>query len=186
MSDRATAILACAFVSFVFGVSASSAQQKSYEQQQAEDDARLFACFDAAPPEDRRARLACIGVVFDDCQSRPSLSGGNYTVGCFLAEATAWENLMHREFVATLDYSGGLEVLTDAKSPAEMLSASQSAWQAFVFAHCGYANAKWGSGSMRLIDGALCYRDMYAARTIFLWQERQPMPWPEDLGWHQR
>lgn len=146
----------------------------------------LEACFDGAPEEDRRARKACIGQVYAACQER---DGDESTVGiaaCLQGEWMAWDAMVAREYAAL----HAMAVEMDAASPenfrkeAGALEAAQDAWHAYVVAQCGgYAHAKWHEGSMRQIDAALCYRDNAASRAIFLWQERQPLPWPEDVRW---
>lgn len=158
------------------GVGPATAQETAsedpYDVAQRAFNAQLATCYGAA--ETQEARRACVGVVFDTCEGGGAQGLYNNTyAGCFLAEAQAWEMQMgtiYAELMAQSRMSDAhyAEHAPDWAGAAEALEAAQAAWETYRIAECGFAYAQWGSGSMRLIDSAMCQRDIFAARTLAL------------------
>ena len=149
-----------------------TAADDAYEVAQRAFDAELAACFGAA--ESQEDRRACVGVVFESCEGGGAKGLYNNTyASCFLAEAQAWEVQMGAVYAELMDRSRMSDAHYAEKAPdwvgaADALEEAQEAWEAYRIAECGFAYAQWGSGSMRLIDGAMCQRDIFAARTLAL------------------
>ena len=149
----------------------------------------LRDCFHGAAAEDRAAREACVGTAFDVCEAQPWEGGGSYVIGCMNVATEAWESLLQDEFATLLLYAKPSETVADLVDPTEVdlhlssIREAQVAWEAYRAAQCRYAALKWPGGDMGRFDAVICLRDLTAARAIALWQEQQPMPWPDEHRW---
>lgn len=135
----------------------------------------LTQCYEAAATPD--AKRACIGKMWDACQTTPD---GGTTIGmsfCALAERDVWDGYLNAEYRATMDAMRRMDAADGPEfaTRADFLRDAQRAWIAFRDAECGLAYAIWGSGSMRQIAGAACLRDLTAERTIELIEIRETM-----------
>jgi len=132
------------------------------------------------PPEPLGACIAaaddptsCIGMVAETCMAKPD---GSTTVGmmfCNIEERDLWDrglNAVYGKLMAGEKAADDEErkYFPEFANRADALRDAQRAWIAFRDAECGYAYARWGSGSMRQIIGSACLLDMTAQRYLEL------------------
>jgi hypothetical protein len=164
-------------VMFVWTSAVGASDQEAIE---AGYPALLTECFDAAPEEHRSAREACIGVVHDACEVRPSVTGGKHVVGCLVFAAGARDGRLPRVWQTKRgEDSARLPEIADFVDPeGNALKPERS-----NDAQSDHAGAKWPNGTTGEIGRALCRRDLSAPRAVISWQERQPLPWRDHRGW---
>ena len=153
----------------------AESQEDAYEAAQRAFDAELSACFDAAEmPED------CVNVVFASCEADgPTSLYNNYVIGCFFAEASAWEALMTAEYdrlraEALSNDAYYAETQPEWAGAVEALATAQEAWDRYRLAECDFTSAQFGPGAERAIQAAICDRDRMAERAIALRGHLEP------------
>lgn len=136
----------------------------------------LEACYSDA--EGAEVREACVGVMAEACMAA---DGGNYStvamMECISAETAVWDRFLNAEYRQTLASFEAMDAAETGPANArrvEALRTAQRAWIAFRDAECGLAYAVWGAGSMRMLDGAGCFKRMTAERTLELRAMREP------------
>lgn len=126
------------------------------------------ACLEAETPS------VCIGDGAEACMDTEK--DGQSTVGmmfCLQAEAQAWDVALNDEYARALAFAEGADAEERPHFPEfavrfDQVKAAQRAWIAFRDANCDMAYGIWGSGSMRMIEGASCLLQMTARRTVEL------------------
>ncbi len=104
------------------------------------------------------------------------------TVGmmdCHLMESRIWDarlNAEYQQVMASFEAEDAVDASYGTSGRrAETLRDAQRAWIAFRDAECSNRYALWGSGSMRLIEGAICRSELTALRILDLIDKRE---WP--------
>ena len=116
---------------------------------------------------------ACIGLAAQACQARPD---GQTTMGiaaCLTREGAWWDDRLNAAYRALQD----VDRTRDAEnarpdmalpSAVEALRDMQRAWIGFRDASCHYAAARWGAGSIRMVEAAACHLDLTARQALAL------------------
>jgi uncharacterized protein YecT (DUF1311 family) len=125
------------------------------------DTAVVAACFDATEPGD--IQPDCIGKAATACSKAHEQPETTLAISqCMMAENTAWDDLLNREYKKTRSQ------MSDQPGLADTLLAAQRAWIAFRDAECTLAYDRYGGGSMRVIAAADCQMRQTARRTFEL------------------
>ena len=137
----------------------------------------LEQCYTEA--QGAEAKAQCKGAMSQACIVGED--GGETTLGmtsCAHAEMEVWDKFLNQEYQTTMAVYRKLDSDEALYFPAyamrvDNLRKTQVAWIAFRDAECALEYARWGSGSMRHIAGAVCLMEMTADRTIELLQMRE-------------
>ncbi|QPH55536.1 lysozyme inhibitor LprI family protein [Pontivivens ytuae] len=152
------------------------AANERYPEGQAQEI--LDTCLTA---EGRAEREHCMGRIATACMDADP--GQNQTtvgmMDCYLLESRIWDTRLNAEYAAVIDVFAEMDTY-DAEfnvplTRVDTLRDAQRAWIAFRDAECSNRYALWGSGSMRLIEGAICRSELTALRTLDLIDKRE---WP--------
>lgn len=152
----------------LLALTATAAQAQTTPMTGALGQQMLASCLEEAAPGECMGEVAQLCMESDPPNTQTTLG----MMECFQIEHAVWDaelnaqyssamTMMERDDLAEAEYG-------EAGQRVERLRAAQRAWIGFRDAQCALDQAIWGTGSMRLIEGAACLAEITAERTVYL------------------